>query len=76
MVLADPDLKAAYERSVEKRTQAKSKEKEPDLEAIKRQRLAREKAQPQIDALEKRRKALLELAKKKRTHTTPWRFGG
>ena len=64
MVLADPDLKAAYGRSVEKRTQAKSKEKELDLEAIERQRLAREKAQPQIDALEKRRKALLELAKK------------
>ena len=39
MVLADPDLKAAYERSVEKRTQAKSKEKELDLEAIERQRL-------------------------------------
>ena len=63
MVLADPDLKAAYDRSVETHTKKASRsEEELDREAIERQGLAREKAQPQIDALEKRRKALLELA--------------
>jgi hypothetical protein len=65
MVLSDANLKAVYDRSLETRTKKASlSEEELDRDAIERQRIAREKAQPQIDALEKRRKALLELSKK------------
>jgi hypothetical protein len=65
MVLADNALKAAYDRSVEKRTKRASlSEEELDHEAIERQRAMREKSQHQIDDLEKRRKALLDLSKK------------
>ncbi len=56
MVLADPDLKAAYQRSDEKRIQDRLKQRELDRERlglIERQRTIREEAQHQIDTLEK-----------------------
>ena len=65
MVLADAGLNAAYDRSVEKRTKKASlSEEELDREAIERQKAMRAKSQHQIDDIEKRRKALLELSKK------------
>ena len=54
MVLADPDLKATYDRSVATRTTKASRSKEEvdrlDHEAIERQRTMREKAKPRMDA--------------------------
>jgi hypothetical protein len=55
LVLADAGLKAAYNRSVEKRTKEASRsEEERDREAIERQKAMRAKAQPQLDALKRR----------------------
>ena len=71
MVLADADLKAAYDRSVEKRTKKASlSEKELDLEAIERQKAMRAKSQHQIDDMKNDARPCWNYRKSKRTPTT------
>jgi hypothetical protein len=54
MVLADPELKAAYDRSAARRTQAERDKPRLDLEAVQREKATREKFKPEIEAIKRR----------------------